>query len=53
MTNLGGLKLAEGRETGKELETAEGGKAGGAREAELALRISMAWLRAVRRSERS
>ena len=28
MTNLGGLKLAEGGETGRELETAEGGKAG-------------------------
>ena len=51
MTNLGGLKLAEGGETGCELEMAEGGSIGRARVAELELRICMAWLQAVRMSE--
>ena len=42
MTNLGGVKLAEGGETGRELGTAEGGRAGAARVAEFELRICMA-----------
>ena len=49
MTNLGGLKLAEGGRTGGELEMAEGGS----RVAELEVRIYLVCLRAVRRSEQS
>ena len=50
---MGGLKLADGWRVGRELGKVEGREAGRLMKAVLELRICMAWLRAVRRLERS
>ena len=52
VTNLGGLKLAEGGRIGRELRMEEGGGTGAVREVELESRICLAWRRAARRAER-